>query len=255
MVSCTSPSAYCGDDFARVTGAGDNRLTVRSVKLFADGALGSRGAALLEEYSDQPGWNGLMLMPEDKWEGVIRKWYDEVSAANVRSRRDAYGAYIQGWQVNVHTIGDRANRVVIDAIESIVRGVPRNEVEGRFRLEHAQIMTERDIERAARLGGGYSTAAWFRPCVELNPAVIASFQPTHATSDVSSRVHLVCELSADVADVVRRGPPGQLPVTRRIPMMLILGQLTYRAPIASNTRMPGTLTSGQLPVLHHRLGC
>lgn len=82
MVSCASPSTYCGNQYDRVTGAGDNRLTIRSVKLFADGALGSRGAALLDDYTDQEGWKGLMLMPEEKWEGVIRKWYNEVSPIN-----------------------------------------------------------------------------------------------------------------------------------------------------------------------------
>ena len=79
MVSCGNNYDYCGTDFERVTDAADGRLTLRSVKLFADGALGSRGAALLEDYTDQPGWRGLMLMEEAKWEGVIRKWYNEAS--------------------------------------------------------------------------------------------------------------------------------------------------------------------------------
>lgn len=79
MVSCGNNYDYCGDRFERKTEGADGRLTIQSVKLFADGALGSRGAALLEDYSDQEGWRGLMLMEEGKWEGVIRKWYDEVS--------------------------------------------------------------------------------------------------------------------------------------------------------------------------------
>jgi hypothetical protein len=57
----------------------DGRFTLRSVKLFGDGALGSRGAALLEDYSDQPGWKGFMLKKEDEWQPLIKKWYDEVS--------------------------------------------------------------------------------------------------------------------------------------------------------------------------------
>lgn len=52
----------------------------------------------------------------------------------------------------MHTIGDRANKVVIDAIENIIRGVPQQEIEGRFRLEHAQIMSMGDLKRAAKLG-------------------------------------------------------------------------------------------------------
>lgn len=57
----------------------DGRLTVRSVKLFADGALGSRGAALLEDYLDQPGWKGLLLSKEETWEPVIKQWHEAVS--------------------------------------------------------------------------------------------------------------------------------------------------------------------------------
>ena len=81
MVSCGTNERYCGEDFAhvRTRDAGDGRLTIGSVKLFADGALGSRGAALLEDYSDQPGWKGFLLMEEEKWDAIIRKWYDEVS--------------------------------------------------------------------------------------------------------------------------------------------------------------------------------
>jgi predicted amidohydrolase YtcJ len=56
----------------------DGRLEVRSVKLFADGALGSRGAALLDDYSDQPGWRGLLLKPEEIWLPMIQEWYEKV---------------------------------------------------------------------------------------------------------------------------------------------------------------------------------
>ena len=81
MVSCGNNADYCGDSFERMTDAADGRLTIQSVKLFADGALGSRGAALLDEYSDQAGWRGLMLMEESKWGPAIRRWFDEVSPA------------------------------------------------------------------------------------------------------------------------------------------------------------------------------
>lgn len=80
MISCGDAQMYCGDKFEQVHDAGDGRLTVRAVKLFADGALGSRGAALLEDYSDQPGWKGLMLAPEESWEPLIRQWYQAVSS-------------------------------------------------------------------------------------------------------------------------------------------------------------------------------
>jgi predicted amidohydrolase YtcJ len=80
MIYCPSPTEYCGDSFPRISQAGDGRLDVHSVKLFGDGALGSRGAALLKDYSDQPGWRGFMLVPEEKWEGIVRMWYEKVSS-------------------------------------------------------------------------------------------------------------------------------------------------------------------------------
>ncbi|WWC87351.1 uncharacterized protein L201_002240 [Kwoniella dendrophila CBS 6074] len=146
MLKCEDED-FCGDKVEQITDP-ESHLILRSVKLFADGALGSRGAALTEDYSDKPGWKGFMLKPEDHWAPLIKKWYDA------------------GWQVNVHTIGDRAAHVVLDAIEAAQTDNPAKGREARFRLEHSQIMSLEDIERAARLG------------------VIASVQPTHATSDM-----------------------------------------------------------------------
>lgn len=59
----------------------DGRLTVKAVKLFADGALGSRGAAMIEDYNDQSGWSGFLLKPEEVWKPLIREWYEKVSLA------------------------------------------------------------------------------------------------------------------------------------------------------------------------------
>ncbi|ORX33527.1 amidohydrolase family-domain-containing protein [Kockovaella imperatae] len=145
MLRCTDRDAYCGDAIHRIYDAHDGRFTMQSVKLFADGALGSRGAALLEDYSDSPGWKGFLLSPEETWGPLIKAWYDG------------------GWQVNVHTIGDKANHVVVNAIEAALQG---KDAARQFRLEHAQIMALDDLNRAAKLG------------------VIASYQPTHATSDM-----------------------------------------------------------------------
>ena len=64
--------------------AGD-MLSVRSVKLFGDGALGSRGAALLEDYSDQPGWRGFLLRPEDSWKQLIKDWFAHVSVPPIKN--------------------------------------------------------------------------------------------------------------------------------------------------------------------------
>lgn len=158
----------------------DGRFTLRSVKLFGDGALGSRGAALLQDYSDRPGWKGFMLRKEEDWKPLIKQWYDEVgpnlwSFHQVKGLTGrvgkSYVASITELRQNVHAIGDRANKVVLDAIESAIEtgpsSVEQRDQQRRFRIEHAQIMSPEDLERAARMG------------------VIGSFQPTHATSDVS----------------------------------------------------------------------
>jgi predicted amidohydrolase YtcJ len=123
------------------------RLTVRAVKLVADGALGSRGAALIEDYSDEPGNRGLLVTAPDRLYAATR------------------AASEAGFQTAIHAIGDRANREVLDVFERVAREVPR--ARGlRLRSEHAQIIDASDIPRFARLG------------------VIASIQATHCTSDM-----------------------------------------------------------------------
>lgn len=124
-----------------------HRLTIRSFKLFADGALGSRGAALLEPYSDAPQTQGLMTTPESDVYSLTRR------------------ALQAGFQVCTHAIGDAANRNVLNAYEQAEKEVP-NAYDPRLRIEHAQVLAPEDIPRFAKLG------------------VIASMQPTHATSDM-----------------------------------------------------------------------
>jgi predicted amidohydrolase YtcJ len=114
-------------------GLGGGLLTVRSVKLYADGALGSRGAALLEPYSDDPGNSGLLVTPP---EGILEA---------------ARFALAHGFQVGTHAIGDRANRIVLDAYETALRERPEVK-DPRFRIEHAQILDAADIPRFGRLG-------------------------------------------------------------------------------------------------------
>ena len=122
-------------------------LAVRSVKFYADGALGSRGAALLADYSDDAGNTGLLFETQDVLAGRM------IEAMNC------------GLQVNTHAIGDRANRVVLDAYDEAIRATGVGP--GRHRIEHAQIVvTPDDIARFAELD------------------LIASMQPTHATSDM-----------------------------------------------------------------------
>ncbi len=123
----------------------DGRIWIRAIKIVADGALGSRGAALLEDYSDEPGNRGLVRVPPERIE--------QIAEAGLRN----------GFQVNTHAIGDRANRLVLDAYEQALRAVPR--ADHRFRVEHAQILHRQDIPRFAQLG------------------VIPSMQTSHQASD------------------------------------------------------------------------
>lgn len=122
----------------------DDRLILRSVKLYSDGALGSRGAFLKEPYSDDPENKGLRFLDDTR----LRNWMSK--------------AMMNGFQVNVHAIGDGANAQVLDAFGDLL---PAYGSGLRHRIEHAQIVDPADIPRFARLG------------------VIASVQPTHATSD------------------------------------------------------------------------
>lgn len=128
------------------SGLYDGQLWVRAVKLYADGAMGSRGAALLEPYSDDPNNSGLLL------------------SAPAHIQEVAERGLAAGFQINTHAIGDRGNRVVLDAYERAFGKVPR--ADHRFRVEHAQILHQDDIPRFAQLG------------------VIPSMQASHQTSDM-----------------------------------------------------------------------
>lgn len=120
------------------------RMTVRSFKMFADGALGSRGAFLMEDYSDDPGNRGLVTLDPAELDRV------------------ASIAYASGFQMNVHAIGDGALRLVLDAYERHLKpGEDR-----RWRVEHAQVVHPSDLARFRSLG------------------VVPSIQTTHATSDM-----------------------------------------------------------------------
>lgn len=122
----------------------DMRLSARSIKLYSDGALGSRGAALLEAYSDAPNNKGLLIETQDTL------------------NKHAARAATCGLQVNIHAIGDRGNRVTLDVLESI----SKLDNPGRHRIEHSQVIALNDFGRFKELG------------------LIASVQPTHATSDM-----------------------------------------------------------------------
>jgi predicted amidohydrolase YtcJ len=124
----------------------DGHIWVRAIKLYSDGALGSRGAALLAPYADDHGNTGLLVTPP------------------AELQRIATGALRRGFQVAVHAIGDRGNRVVLDAYDAALKAVPT--ADHRFRVEHAQVISPQDIPRFATLG------------------VIPSMQASHQTSDM-----------------------------------------------------------------------
>ncbi len=127
-------------------GYGDGKLTIRAIKLYADGALGSRGAALIEHYSDDPTNRGLTMISENEMENLAKQ------------------ASAKGYQVCVHAIGDRANYIALNVIEKLSKdnALP----DSRFRIEHAQVIAPSDISRFKALD------------------VLPSMQPVHATSDM-----------------------------------------------------------------------
>ena len=128
----------------------DDLLALRSVKISADGALGSRGAALLEDYHDDPGNRGLLFFDQDELNNMLLK-----------------GASL-GFQMNVHAIGDAANRQLLNAYQFINEELgEESQKELRHRIEHAQVVALEDIPRFTELH------------------LIASMQPTHATSDMN----------------------------------------------------------------------
>ena len=144
MLSDTGPNL---DAFAEpIRGYGNDHLDIASVKLYSDGALGSRGAAMIEPYEDDPENRGLPFYTQQQLDEFVRK------------------ANSKGFQVGIHAIGDLGNRMALDAFERAQGGKPSPL---RNRVEHAQIIALEDIARFSELG------------------VIASMQPVHATSDMN----------------------------------------------------------------------
>jgi hypothetical protein len=132
-------------------GAFDNRFTFRTIKVVSDGALGSRGAALLGPYSDKEDTSGFLTVKVEDLRPML------------------IDALRKGIQVETHAIGDKANRFILDEYEAAFKAVPATErkvADPRWRVEHAQIVNPADIPRFAKLG------------------VIPSMQPSHAIGDL-----------------------------------------------------------------------
>lgn len=127
------------------TGLGDAMVRTGPLKVFADGALGSQTASMLDPYDGQPGNLGIEVRTSEELEDVVRR------------------AVAAGMWCAIHAIGDRANRVVLDAFERHLSA--SNQIGARHRIEHVQVLHPADLPRLARLG------------------VTASMQPIHATAD------------------------------------------------------------------------
>jgi predicted amidohydrolase YtcJ len=128
-----------------------NRLNLRAIKVVSDGALGSRGAALLAPYSDSPDSKGFLRVKDEDLSPMLKL------------------ALQKGIQVETHAIGDYANRFILDEYEKALNAVPKSErkiAEPRWRIEHSQIVNPVDIPRFAKLG------------------IIPSMQPSHAIGDL-----------------------------------------------------------------------
>jgi len=125
----------------------NDMLSIRSVKAYGDGALGSRGAALIEPYSDDKDNHGLLVTPQEN----LPSLFSQVLGAN--------------FQLNFHAIGDRANRLALQQFAKTFKTFPENTE--RHRIEHAQVVSVEDIHLFRELG------------------IIPSMQPTHATSDMN----------------------------------------------------------------------
>jgi predicted amidohydrolase YtcJ len=140
------------------------RLNVRAFKIYADGSLGSRGACLLEPYSDKPGHSGFLLSQQAHFDSVAKMIYDK------------------GFQMCTHAIGDSGNRTMLNIYAKYLKG--KNDL--RWRIEHAQVVNERDFE----LFGRYN--------------IIPSVQPTHATSDMYWAVDRIGKERAEGAYAYKR---------------------------------------------------
>jgi predicted amidohydrolase YtcJ len=146
-----SPSATRLLNEGPTIGAFDNRFTFRTIKVVSDGALGSRGAALLDPYSDAAGTSGFLTVKAEELRPML------------------IDALRKGIQVETHAIGDRANRFILDEYEAAFKAVPESQrkvADPRWRIEHAQIVNPADIPRFAKL------------------KIIPSMQPSHAIGDL-----------------------------------------------------------------------
>mmetsp|Transcript_49690 Transcript_49690/g.118377 ORF Transcript_49690/g.118377 Transcript_49690/m.118377 type:complete len:647 (-) Transcript_49690:34-1974(-) len=141
-------SGAAGNPRMPMVSTSDGLLTARGVKFFADGAMGSWSAAMLEPYADRPTTRGTLVYSAEELKNNISSWADA------------------GYQIGVHAIGDAANRQVLDVYQDLLRQKKHAGQDRRWRVEHVQILSPTDVPRFAQLG------------------VIPSMQPSHCASDL-----------------------------------------------------------------------
>lgn len=218
MLECPIRNTFCsgvGDDGVdSVMGKSDNgMLSVLGVKLYADGALGSWGAATLEPYTDKPGISGTLLINETALHKVITQWYSA------------------GYQVSTHCIGDLANHIAIQTYKELLSAEPFSppNQSRRLRIEHAQIITPED------------------QLVLQHWGIIPSIQPTHATSDAAyaeARLgkHRLLTRAYRMKSLFDRGLPvvlgSDFPVESHDPRNGIYAAVTRRNPYSEEVLPP-----------------
>ncbi|KAE9966426.1 hypothetical protein BLS_007023 [Venturia inaequalis] len=206
MVECAKRNTFCPEQAPWIDRA-DGMLSVKSVKLFGDGALGSWGSAMLEPYSDRSSTTGSLLVNASTLESLTLQWSQA------------------GYQVNIHAIGDLANRLAINSFTNaypiICPGIGGEgcQKKRRFRIEHSQIVHPNDQKRMFEVG------------------IIPSIQPTHATSDMSyAEDRLGDKRTADEAYKMRSFLPlhpilgSDFPVEPANPFEGIFAAVTRKSP-------------------------
>jgi hypothetical protein len=220
-------------------------LTTRSVKAFYDGALGSRGARLLDDYSDRPGHRGV---------SGTQYGFDQSLVADMMKA---------GFQVAIHAIGDAGNRETLDFIESVLEAQPESRAL-RHRIEHAQVLHPDDVPRFARLG----VIASMEPphCVEdktwaearLGPQRVKGAYAWRTLRQAGARLAFNSDLTGSDHDIfyglhsaiTRRDkqlqpPGGWYPEQRMTPEEAVRGYTTWNAYAASWEKESGGLASGR----------
>lgn len=217
MLECPIRNSFCsgeGDNGVdSVMGKSDNgMLSVLGVKLYADGALGSWGAAMLEPYIDKPETSGTLVINRTALHRVIDQWYSA------------------GYQVSVHCIGDQANHMVIQTYKELLSAEPFSppNQSRRLRVEHAQIITPEDQLVLEHFG------------------IIPSIQPTHATSDAAyaeARLgkHRLSTRAYRMKSLYDRGLPvvlgSDFPIESHDPRYGIYAAVTRRNPYSEEDTM------------------